>query len=234
MDDVGVVCADRARRRLRVTFVNYGLHCGGAERTISLLANAWSEIGHKVTIVTLSSDQPFFHLDADVRHVGLGLQSNSKTIVAATLANLGRIFRLRSAIRNTRPDVVISFTVHTNIRMLLATAGLGVPRIICERTDPQVLDVGPFWSFLRRLTYRNAEAVQCLTDNVASWVQPLVTGIVTVIPNPVLASTTSMQDSTKLPGQFRVAAMGRLHPVKGFELLFRAFARLSSQFSQWC
>ncbi len=27
--------------------------------------------------------------------------------------------------------------------------------------------------------------------------------------------------------------MGRLHPVKGFESLFRAFARLSSQFSQW-
>jgi len=218
---------------LRITFVNYGLHCGGAERTISLLANAWSEIGHQVTIVTLSSDLPFFRLGVDIRHVALGLQSDSKSVVAATTANLVRIFRLRSAIRKTQPDVVVSFTVHTNIRVLLATAGLGIPRIICERTDPQVLHVGPFWSFLRRLTYRNAEAVQCLTDNVASWVRPLVSGVVSVIPNPVLASTTSTQSSIELPGQYRVAAMGRLHPVKGFELLFRAFARLSSQFSQW-
>jgi len=233
MDDVGGVCTHRARRRLRITFVNYGLHCGGAERTISLLANAWSEIGHQVTIVTLSSDLPFFRLGADIRHVALGLQSDSKSVVAATTANLVRIFRLRSAIRKTQPDVVVSFTVHTNIRVLLATAGLGIPRIICERTDPQVLHVGPFWSFLRRLTYRNAEAVQCLTDNVASWVRPLVSGVVSVIPNPVLASTTSTQSSIELPGQYRVAAMGRLHPVKGFELLFRAFARLSSQFSQW-
>jgi GalNAc-alpha-(1->4)-GalNAc-alpha-(1->3)-diNAcBac-PP-undecaprenol alpha-1,4-N-acetyl-D-galactosaminyltransferase len=233
MDDVRGVCNNRARRRLRITFVNYGLHCGGAERTISLLANAWSEIGHQVTVVTLSSDLPFFRLRADIRHVALGLQSNSKSVVAATLANLARISRLRSAIGKTQPDVIVSFTVHTNIRVLLATAGLGVPRIICERTDPQVLHVGPFWSFLRRLTYRNAEAVQCLTDNVARWVEPLVTGIVAVIPNPVLASTTSTQDSIKLRGQYRVAAMGRLHPVKGFELLFRAFARISSQFSEW-
>ena len=227
------MCTHRARRRLRITFVNYGLHCGGAERTISLLANAWSEIGHQVTIVTLSSDLPFFRLDAGIRHVALGLQSDSKSVVAATMANLGRIFRLRSAIRKTQPDIIVSFTVHTNIRVLLATAGLGIPRIICERTDPQVLHVGPFWSFLRRLTYRNAEAVQCLTDNVASWVRPLVSGVVSVIPNPVLTSTTRTQSSIELPGEYRVAAMGRLHRVKGFELLFRAFAHLSSQFSQW-
>lgn len=233
MDDIGGVRTHCARRGLRITFVNYGLHCGGAERTLSQLANAWSEIGHQVTIVTLSSDLPFFRLGANVRHVALGVQSKSKNVVGAAMANLGRVFRLRSAIRETQPDLIVSFTVHTNIRVLLATIGLGIPRIICERTDPQVLHVGPFWSFLRRLTYRNAEAVQCLTENVAKWVRPLVAGIVAVIPNPVLANTTSTQDSMKLPGQYRVAAMGRLHPVKGFELLFRAFARLSSQFSEW-
>ena len=218
---------------MRITFVNCGLRCGGAERNISFLANTWSEIGHQVTIVTLSADLPFFRLGEDVRHVPLELQSSSRSVVEATMANLGRVFRLRSAIRKTQPDVIVSFTVHTNIRVLLATIGLGAPRIICERTDPQVLHVGPFWSLLRRLTYRNAEAVQCLTDNVAEWVQPLVTGIVTVIPNLVSVSTTSTRSSTELPGKYRVVAMGRLHPVKGFESLFRAFAGLSSRFPQW-
>src|SRR3546814_20270428 len=64
---------------------------------------------------------------------------------------------LRALIREQAPDVVVSFLTNVNVAAILATRGLDVPLIVCERTNPVVeRSTGKIWRALRRL-FRSEE-----------------------------------------------------------------------------
>jgi len=121
---------------MRLTLVISGLGSGGAERVLCRLADCWVQRGHEVTLLTLSSEQPFFQLDTRVRHLALGIDSPSCSRFEALRANVGRLHVLRRAIADSSPDVVVSFLDATNILTIFATLGMRLPVIVSERTDP--------------------------------------------------------------------------------------------------
>lgn len=214
---------------MRITLVIATLGSGGAERVMSMMANYWADSGRHVTLVTLSSpDADFYAVDPRVRRVGLGLLGYSQTVFAAVRNNLLRVWRLRRAMKASRPDVVVSFVDRTNVLALLSSLGLGKPVIVSEHTDPRHYSVGPFWEAMRRLLYPQAAAVVVLTNGLRLWAERFVRKeAVYVIPNSVhVPDVSSESGSQVLTGSARtVAAMGRLSPEKGFDLLLEAFAR---------
>lgn len=214
---------------MRIVLVISALDCGGAERVMSIMANYWASRGEKVTLITLEhADRDFYPLDRRVRRVGLGLLAPSSNIYVAIKSNVSRVRRLRAAMRECQPDVIISFVHKVNLVTLFAAQGLRVPVVVSERTDPQCHAIEPIWSRLRRWLYPRAHAVVVQTTAVRDWAALfLPSEKIHVIPNPIEIRTEDTADiATNL--NFRspfAVAVGRLQPVKGFDLLVQAFAR---------
>ena len=94
-------------------------------------------------------EAPAYRLSAAVDHRHLGIASPSRGVIEAVRSNLQRLPVLRRAIRESAPDVVVSFLDVMNVRTILATIGLGIPVVVSEHTDPSRHCIGAVWLSLR-------------------------------------------------------------------------------------
>jgi glycosyltransferase involved in cell wall biosynthesis len=222
---------------MRLTLVIASLTRGGAERVMSILAGAWVRQGHQVTLLTFDhGEEPAYPLDPAVNRQSLGLLAHSNNFLQGIWRNFGRILTLRHAIRDSRPDIVLSFLDTTNVLTLLATRGLSVPMIISERTDPALYDIGTMWDLLRRFVYPLADVLVCPTEASLKKFQAIVEVSGFAIPNPVAITPAPPVAPAlqKEPSAGRVLiAMGRLVPQKGFDLLLEAFAKIAGRHREW-
>lgn len=227
---------------MKLALVISSLGGGGAERVMSLLANAWIDRGNEVTLITLASRQlDRFPLDPAVQRIALDVAGPSAHVWAALGHNAVRLRALRRAIVACRPDAVISFIAESNVRVLLAAAGLGVPVIISERTFLNGHHMRGVWRTMRRWLYPRAAAVVAQTRRCAADLALLTGRRIEVIANPVLderAPGTPVHDGEACKPSVRsgtrtLLAVGRLAPEKGFDLLIEAFARLADRHREW-
>jgi GalNAc-alpha-(1->4)-GalNAc-alpha-(1->3)-diNAcBac-PP-undecaprenol alpha-1,4-N-acetyl-D-galactosaminyltransferase len=110
---------------MRITFVIPSLAAGGAERVATSLVNYWSSVGDEVTLATLDFEETdFYSLSPSVERVALGLGEVSSNSLRRISKNFLRVRQLRRVIRQSRPDVVISFLAYTNVLVLTAALGL--------------------------------------------------------------------------------------------------------------
>jgi glycosyltransferase involved in cell wall biosynthesis len=237
----------------RLALVISALDDGGAQRVFSLIANHWVERGVEVTVITLSRpESDFFRLAPAVRRVALGLTGPSRNPLQGALNNQRRWRALRRALREARPDAVISFVTETNLLTLAAGLGLGVPVVVAERSDPRHQPLGAVRRGLRRRLYPRAGAVVVQTESVARWARQALPGArVAVVPNPAArpqedgagggprAKGGSSPQAEGLrglvlpPSGHLVVGMGRLSREKGFDHLVRAFARCAEIHPEW-
>jgi len=235
-----------SRANPRVLMVISSLRAGGAERVLSRMANYWAERDWPVALVTLEpTSADFYSVSSSVRRIGLNASGVSTSIWRALWSNRHRIQLIRDAIREWRPDVVISFMVPTTIITLLAARTEHVPVIVSERTDPSRAPLARVWAALRRFTYPWAVAVVVQTPEVERWADAFLRKErVHVIPNPIAAPPgrdDTNEPITMLPavdrrtgtGVRHVVAMGRMDANKGFDQLIRAFAQCRASRPDW-
>lgn len=217
----------------RLTLVISALVLGGAERVMTVLAHEWAAAGRTVTLINFAgpAQVAFYALDPAVREIRLDLRRDSHNPLDGILANLGRIVRLRRAIRRSRPDLVISFIDRTNVLTLAATIGSGVPVIVAEHTDPRHGSSGRAWSALRLLLYRRAAAVLVLTHGALEAFPPVIRRRMVVMPNPAGRELEGRTPAAL--DQPTIVAIGRLSREKGYDQLIRAFARIAAGRPEW-
>jgi glycosyltransferase involved in cell wall biosynthesis len=220
---------------MRIMLAVSSMVAGGAERVAATLVNHWSASGHQVALLTVASTNlDFYALDARVTRIALDLNRSSRHWRDFLVDNFKRLRQLRRAIRDFKPEIILSFIDTTNVRMLLASIGTGVPVIVEEHTDPTQRSLGRTVEFLRHLLYRRACAVVVLHPGIAQWARGFVRSeSIHVIPNPISAQFRKNGHVEPARDGHRVIAIGRLEAVKGFDMLLRAFAQSTKQHPGW-
>ncbi len=211
--------------RKRILWAVSSLSAGGAERMISELANAFSDRGHAVGVLTLSAPgSDHYRLHEGVERIALDVIWDSRSLWQSVVGNLRRSRMIRNAIRRFEPDAVVSFIEQTNVRVLAGLVGSGIPVIVSERIDPRRHQVGRAWNLARRILYPFASWVVVQTEAVAGWAREFVSNhCICVIPNFVRALPEPPPFGAR--DRKQILAVGRLDRQKGFDLLLHAFAR---------
>jgi glycosyltransferase involved in cell wall biosynthesis len=215
----------------RIVIVLPALSAGGSEQAVSAIASTWAARGRDVSVVTFEPPgTPVFHPlhpNVSLEQLGLPIQNNGP--MRGLYNSARRVARLRALFRRIRPGVVISFLTRTNIVSLLAARGLGFPVVVSERNNPELQAFGPVWDWLRRTTYPKAFGLVTMTRGAMETFPPDLRRRSWVIPNQIVLprDLAVRRDGTTL------AAVGRLVPQKGFDLLLPAFARIAATHPAW-
>jgi glycosyltransferase involved in cell wall biosynthesis len=211
-----------------IAFVLPGIDAGGSEHVVTMLANAFADRGCKVTLLafTPAGAKPFYSLSERVSFRSLGLSSGAGR-QSRPVHILRRLSRLKKALRETDPDLAISFLTRTNILTLLARPAC--PVIVSERNNAQQQPVGRTWRLLRRLLYPRASALVTMTDGAMKQFEGFQPRITRIIPNHAAAFPVSARERSGTS----LVAVGRLVRQKGFDLLLDAFARVAPVHPEW-
>ena len=243
---------------MRIVFTLPTLYPGGAERTVSNLANYWADRGWPVTIMTLNhQNRPAaFPLYPNVTHRDIAyheslnrrppegeletclkriIESSSGPEQALIRAEWNKLQPLRDAMIRAGADAILCFESASAMRVLMACGDLDVPIIVSERSDPHhLLMKNDAWTALRRRLYLKAAAVVTLTEEGRQYFSGPLEKKCRVIPNFVVKPDPRQNAPAYARMRQRtVVAMGRLEYVKGFDLLLGAFALIASRHPEW-
>jgi GalNAc-alpha-(1->4)-GalNAc-alpha-(1->3)-diNAcBac-PP-undecaprenol alpha-1,4-N-acetyl-D-galactosaminyltransferase len=220
---------------MRILLLTSSMNAGGAERVACTLAHAWSSRGDQVTLIPTFSGggECFYALSPDIRFVYLAdlVSSRAQTVVNRFI----RLRALRRFIAREQPDVIVSLLSHVNVAAVVASAGLGIPVIVCERIDPFVMPTPRLWWLACRLTYPLAAALMVQTQAVSTKYTSSGWALrrVRVIPNPVPVQALDIQQYAREGEMKRLIAVGRLEERKQFGMLIKVFASLARHYTHW-
>lgn len=219
---------------MRILLLTSSMNTGGAERVASTLANGWTSRAYQVTIMPTFSGRGecFYELSPEVRLVYLADLVSSR--VRSFVNRVARLYAIRRFIITERPDVVVSFLSDVNVAAVVASAGLGIPVIICERIDPFAMPLPGLLQLARRLTYPFADALMVQTHAVATkCASDWALRRIRVIPNPIPEQLLNVPRCERIGEMKRLLSVGRLAEQKQFGVLINVFSALSEKHVDW-
>lgn len=198
------------------------LYGGGGERVASILLNHLCK-EHDVSAIIFNDKLPTYQLNSQI-------QINKITIVGKRriIHPIERIVKIHKAIKENKPDLVISFMVGLNMYVLLTNLFTRKKLILSEQTSIQAKQkISRI--ITRHILYRFASKVVFVSESdykYAKWLRNR-----TFIYNP-LSCTTYSNNKDRENSIVAISSQRRWH-VKGFDLLIEAWRKIAKTHPNW-
>jgi glycosyltransferase involved in cell wall biosynthesis len=216
----------------KILFHINSLGKGGAERVVSVLSDYFANDGYEVVIATLWQDKQEYPLPEKVRRIHVGLSKSQET-KGRLYKNLARFTNLRNAIKNEKPDIVISFCASANFRCALSMAGMDIPLLVSVRNDPK----RDYIPYKRKTDMMMKKASGCVfqTDGAKECFSPYFQEKSRVIFNPIDARFIDAAKDNKenITRSKRIVTVGRITQQKNQMLLVKAFEKIHNKFPEY-
>ena len=204
---------------MKILFVIAALRNGGAERVLQVLANHFVH-ANDVTIAILENDEGRYKFSEKIKFLHLDVYKNG--------GRFDKYRILRECFKRERPSVIISFMDWTNVACVIASFGLGIPLIVTEHNAHDYLPSGLF-SRVRDLCYKKADALTVLTRSDFEYYSRFVKNCF-IVHNPFFGEICDTNGAKRNV----ILSVGRLEPVKGYEIYFDALNRIDkSLLAKW-
>ncbi|WLH47917.1 glycosyltransferase family 4 protein [Pseudomonas beijingensis] len=217
---------------MKIVIFNYALEMGGTDRVAVELSKILSDEGKRdIIFLTMKArENDYFKLDHSVSRMDLGFCADDKK--QRGVSYLGwRAFKsflkMIFFILKEKPDYIVSNWTSINCFALLSALPFNV-RVVCVE-HMHFEQPSKFWSLLRRLIYRAAYRVVCLTDRDLYEYKKIGAKAIKIF-NPL---TVDVLERSKRQGR-KFIAVGRLEEQKGFDILIRAFRNVVAAYSDAC
>ncbi len=218
---------------MKCIFVIPRMGGGGAERVVSLLANALAEKDNEVTVFTLVGGDSFYELNTKIHFESIGVSVNRKNLLTATWSKIKffpkSFFAIYKKLRSEDYDVVVSMLTECDLLVgCCKLFGLRFRHVCSERNDPTRRNA--VYLKLLKWVYRHASLFVCQGKQVYDFYDTVPQNIKKVIPNPINGSVLPERvDGHKR----RIVAVGRLNKQKNFPLLINSFSDLGGELSDY-
>ena len=210
---------------MKMVFLAYLHGYGGAERQIILLANAMSEKGHDVTLISICDGNMCYALGRGVKY--RHLPDRRKNV----LRIITRYIDIKKQLEELRPDVTVSFWFQSAYLTAAMPKSITGKVVYSERGDPGDREYGGLMGLIRKLALPRIDAFAFQSKAAQGYFNKSVRRRSAVIPNPVFVGT---EDFTKVCRRRKaIVTVGRLHPQKNQRLLINAFALIADRFPEY-
>lgn len=224
---------------MRILIMVHNLTGGGAERVASLWATGFQQRGHEVgMILNCNTHTPVtYKIPATVKMYNLC----TNEIIAWGTGKLYRklhidyyyVCKIKKIISEYQPDVIICVLHPWAEWTRKATTGLNIPIINTEHNSFERPKDSELTKIMWQQKYewnKRYDHVTVLTNADKLCVNKVLSNV-SVLPNPLVYTPIS-----QLPNKEKIIlAAGRLDAwhVKGFDLLIKAWSKLSKNYSEW-
>lgn len=192
---------------------------GGAEKSVINLAN-WlaKNRDHEVYLVSVEGDAKAYPVDEKVHFIGNVFFHTGKFSTHIRILQF-----TKRTIRKINPDVIISYWIQPVFYAVLSGCAKNIPMIYSERNDPS-LEYGKVAKLMRYVALKAVSKIVFQTGDAKAYFSEKIQRKGVIIHNPVYLK---FEDYPIGKQDNRVVAVGRLSKQKNYELLIRAFARIS-------
>lgn len=210
---------------MRLALIAYLHGAGGAERQITMLANAMVNRGHEVYFFVLAEFNQKYQIDERVQVYNLA--EEEKRFVHPII---GRYMLLKKYYKIKKPDITIHYTLQSAYLTAAMRKKVYGKSIYSERGDPYDKEYDGLLGIIRDWCVRHTDAFVFQSEGAQAFFSQEVQKRSVVIHNSV--SVPYKKYSIPEIRDNRIISVGRLHEQKNLALLIKAFEKIANDFPE--
>lgn len=216
---------------MKLAFFIDNMRDGGAQRVLSSVINHYANEGHCVNLYVAFTDPHVFKIDSRVNIIHLLNEKspNDQSNKHRWKRFIGILATIRRKTLEFQPDIVISFIVMFNYKVILALCGTGIPVVVCEHSNV-TREYKKINMILRRVTYPFSTAITVLTRRDYKLWKDKYRQVV-YLPNP--CDYSPFQSNDERENVILAAGDVTRWKIKGFDLLIQCWNKLCLEFPDW-